>query len=169
MNINYNAEIWFEMKIEETTELKEIKAWFKENQLNSKAKEKKKVQPKMTEFIENLDEQRMQQSFCNYMKDCHDIATVGRRRPDIVHYRKGFPQTVFNIVCLGELKGRRKTPHFSDNEKGQILETTLMLAHFQPFRTEFSCYLTDTKYIQLYKIVVTRKVRYICSYTRQGN
>jgi hypothetical protein len=64
----------------------------------------------------------------------------------------------FNIVCLGEIKGRRIEAHFTDEEKGQILQTIQTLAHYQPFRYEFTCYLMNTKYIQFFKIIITREV-----------
>jgi hypothetical protein len=110
----------------------------------------------MTELISALD----QKDFCNYMKDTHNTPTVGKRKPDIVHSRQDHPENTFNIVCLGELKGRRNGAQFTNDEKGQILDTTLALARLQPFRNEFTCYLTDTKFIQFFKIVVTRKVRF---------
>lgn len=117
------------------------------------AKESTDVQPKMTKLINEVK----QDGFCNQMQDKHSVPTVGTRKPDIVHYRKSQPETVFNIVCLGELKGRRSQPHFRTDEIGHILEMTQVLAELQPFRSNFTCYITDTKYIQFFKMHVSRK------------
>lgn len=139
--------------VSKKVEEEEEQSWFSPT-LHIDAKESATVQPKMTALINELD----QSSFCNQMKDKHAEPTVGTRKPDIVHYRNGQSESVFNIICLGELKGRRSNAKFSNEEKGHILEMTQTLAELQPFRSEFTCYITDTKYIQFFKLHVQRKV-----------
>lgn len=134
-------------------ETKEEQHWFFPT-LDENAKESVAVQPKMTQLIKELN----QDSFCNQMRDKHTEQTVGTRKPDLVHYRRGQPEDVFNIICLGEIKGRRSKAKFNDEEIGHILEMTESLATLQPFRSEFTCYITDTKFIQFFKITFDRTV-----------
>jgi hypothetical protein len=88
--------------------------------------------------------------------DKHDTTSFGYRKPDIVGYLSGKPQSVDNIALLGELKARRAkgSDKFSDTEKGQLasfLEEVLL--NYQQWRHDITGFLTDGYLVQFFQFL----------------
>jgi hypothetical protein len=127
-----------------------------EKNLSKQSKESETVQPHITKILQEL--MSHYKELKNIPIDCHTTPTVGTRKPDIVHYRAHQTQCTFNIIALGDVKGRRNQALFTDDEKGHILDMVHELALHQPFRTTFPFYLTDSMYIQFFFVTFAREV-----------
>ena len=90
------------------------------------------------------------------LKDCHGKPTIGSRKPDIIGYVRGEPESIFYIALVGELKGRRAEhkAEFSHEEKGQLLSFLEDLLKLQTHRSEVTGFLSDGCFIQFFCLLL---------------
>jgi hypothetical protein len=88
-------------------------------------------------------------------EDSHKNVPFGMRKPDIVSYpicRTG----VNAIVMIGDMKRSEKTDNrdFTDAEVGHVLDMSIeLLDDHQPWRSEFICFLSDSRRFQFFRLV----------------
>jgi len=136
-----------------TGHAKRSKAVFSDSaELSDRGSETAVVQPYWTKVID----QRLPKNTKICLKDCHDQATIGTRKPDIVGYVCGESQSIFYIALVGELKGRRPDDKadFSGEEKGQLLSFFEDLLKLQSHRNEVTGFLSDGLYIQFFRHMI---------------
>jgi len=138
-----NAQMW-----------KRGKAVFADSaELEAGSSETSVVQPYWTTVIND----RLPADTTICLKDCHGTATIGTRKPDIVGYVRGEPQSIFYVALVGELKGRRPPSNkadFSDDEKGQLLSFLEDLLKLQTHRKEVTGFLSDGCFIQFFRLMI---------------
>ena len=95
--------------------------------------------------------------------DGHSHATVGSLKPDVVLYTEGF-EGELSVETFIELK-RVRSGDFSDEEKGQVVETAVELLKRQPWRSYVLAFLTDGKRWQMFNVSLQgdTNIVYSCS------
>ena len=95
--------------------------------------------------------------------DGHSHATVGSLKPDVVLHTKGF-EGELSVETFIELK-RVRSGDFSDEEKGQVVETAVELLKRQPWRSYVLAFLTDGKRWQMFNVSLQgdTNIVYSCS------
>ena len=87
--------------------------------------------------------------------DGHKLHTIGRRKPDGVHYAHragdgdGAVQSEFNIAYVGDWKSQKMTGSgdMTEDELAHMIDFLMELAHVQPWRRRFVGYLLDGLYV----------------------
>ena len=84
-----------------------------------------------------------------------NTASMGSKKPDMVHYRRKQPETDVNVVLIGSLKRRNPKDYksnFSDEQKGQLVDHMRILLLHQRTRKFSVAYLSDGYRIQFFKL-----------------
>ena len=147
------AELWFTIAAAQMQYGTSSKAVFEDStKLEAGSSETGFVQPYWAKVIDK----RLPTDTKICLKDCHGKPTIGTRKPDIIGYVRGEPESIFYIALVGELKGRRPASkaNFSHDEKGQLLSFLEDLLKLQTHRNEVSGFLSDGSYIQFFRLMI---------------
>ena len=87
--------------------------------------------------------------------DGHKMHTIGRRKPDNVHYARragdgdGAVQSEYNIAYVGDWKSQKATGSgdMTEDELAHMIDFLMELARVQPWRRRFVGYLLDGLYV----------------------
>lgn len=108
------------------------------------------------------------------MVDAYKKVSFYSRKPDIVICPAKYASSeshpaAFNIIAVGDVKGRHSGSEFADDEIGKIISFLIDLLRTRPDRNTATGFLTDSYIIQFIRVTILRsvaRVDYTCDVTQ---
>ena len=113
-------------------------------------KEKAHLQPWLSKQTPLIDQEPFQVTWV----DGHTTPSIETRKADILHYVKGYSQSVYQLAYLGDLKSQTANASGdpTDESIACLVDFLCALAAIQVWRREFVGYLLDGKHISFFVI-----------------
>jgi hypothetical protein len=117
-----------------------------------RVKESADLQPWLSDVTQKIDSS----TFVATWMDGHDVAMLGTRQPDIVHYPRNTSQSKFTVLYIGDLKSQADTgsSDFNDDSVTHMFDFLFALGSLQPWRHQFIGYLLDGKSISIFVVTL---------------